>query len=563
MTIYLPKSVRSIGRLRTIAQVLARNGFAHLLQRVNLGRYVSLPARWRRLRPLETQDPSSVARRMVTVCEELGPTFVKLGQVLSSRPDLLPEYMLGELRHLQDRVEPFDTALARQFVEQDLGAPLEECFAEFDSAPLAAGSIAQAYQARTPQGRRVVVKVKRPGIEDVIELDVQLLTWLADALERFVPESRPFRPDMLVDEFRKTIRRELDFVSEAATLARFAQAFRDDPNVRIPDVVWELTGSRVLTMDYLRGQPLQKVIDAGNGPIDRHQLAQNLAQAFLRQYFELGMFHADPHPGNILVEAPTRIALIDFGMIGQLSEEMSGHLLTILIAVVNKEVDIVADTLDDMEALTAETDRRQLSRDLRGLLDKYYGLPLKRLKLPALFTEFTELVRANRVVLPRDLVMLGKSMVTVAGVGMQLDPELNLLELIRPRIRQMLRDRFAPDRLLRAAGVTGWHVLSLLRQMPRQLRDAVRRLARGQWEVHIRHQNLDHLASELDRSGNRLSFSIVIAAIIVSSSMILTSAGETTLLGIPIRAFGVLGYVFAGILGVGLVWAIWRSGKLS
>ena len=563
MNIYLPRSVRSLGRLRTIAQVLAGNGFEHLLQRVNLGRYVSLPMRWLRPRPLEKQDPSSVARRMVKVCEDLGPTFVKLGQMLSSRPDLLPEYVLGELRHLQDRVEPFDTGLARKLVEKDLGAPIEQCFAEFDQAPLAAGSIAQAYAARTPQGRRVVVKVKRPGIEDVIELDVQLLTWLADAVERFIPEARPFRPRMLVDEFQKTIRREMDFINEAATMARFAEAFRDDPNVQIAEVAWELTGPRVLTMDYLEGQPLQQIIDAGDGRIDRRQLAEGLAEAFFRQYFELGMFHADPHPGNILVQEPGRIALIDFGMIGQLSEETSACLLTMLIALANKEVDIVVDALDDMEALTTETDRRQLSRDLRELLDKYYGLPLRRLELPTIFAEFTELVRANGVVLPRDLVMLAKSMVIIAGVGMRLDPELNLLGLIRPRLFKMVRDRFSPERLARAAGVTGWHLLSMLRQMPRQLRDATRRLARGQWEIHIRHQNLDYLASELDRSGNRLSFSIVIAAIIVSSSMILTGSGDATLLGIPVRAFGVLGYVFAGVMAVGLVWAIWRSGKLS
>ncbi|UCG32538.1 MAG: AarF/ABC1/UbiB kinase family protein [Phycisphaerales bacterium] len=563
MYIYLPKSVRSIGRLRTIAQVLGTHGFEHLVQRVNLGRYVPLPGRWRRPRPLETQDPISVARRLVKVCEDLGPTFVKLGQVLSTRPDLLPDYVLVELRRLQDRVEPFSSDLARRVIEEDLGAPVERCFVQFDEAPMAAGSIAQAYGARTRDGRRVVVKVKRPGIESVIELDIQLLKWLADATERFIPEVGPFRPRMLIEEFEKTIRRELDFVNEAATMARFAEAFREDSNVRIADVIWELTGTRVLTMDYLEGLPLQQVIDAGDGRIDRSQLARTLSDAFLKQYFELGMFHGDPHPGNILIDEPLQVALIDFGMIGQLSEEMTGHFLTMLVAADNKEVDIVVDVLDDMEALPRQTDRRQLSRDLRELLEKYHGLPLKRLRLPTIFTELTEVVRANGVVLPRDLVMLGKSMVTIAGVGMQLDPDVNLLALIRPRVHKMILERFHPQRLMRAAGITGWHLLALARQMPRQLRDVTRRLARGQWEIHIRHQNLDYLASELDRSGNRLSFAIVIAAIIVSSSMILTGAGDATLLGLPIRAFGILGYVFAGILGAGLVWAIVRSGKLS
>jgi ubiquinone biosynthesis protein len=563
MYLHLPKSVRSIGRLRVIAQVLASQGFEHLLQRLNLGRFVPLPGRWLRPRPLEAQDPSSVARRLVKVCEDLGPTFVKLGQVLSTRPDLLPDYVLVELRRLQDRVEPFSSELARQEIEADLGAPVERCFVQFDETPMAAGSIAQAYRARTRDGRRVVVKVRRPGIESVIELDIQILKWLAEAMERFMPEVGPFRPRMLVEEFEKTIRRELDFVNEAATMARFAEAFREDSNVRIADVVWELTGTRVLTMDYLEGLSLQRIIDEGDSRIDRKRLAHIISDAFLKQYFELGMFHADPHPGNILVGEPMQVLLIDFGMIGQLSDEMSGYFLTMLLAADAREVDVVVDLLDDMEALTRQTDRRQLSRDLRELLDKYHGLPLQRLRLPTMYTELTAVVRANGVVLPRDLIMLGKSMVTIAGVGMQLDPEMNLLSLIRPRVHRMFLERFRPNRLIRAAGITGWHVMALARQMPRQLRSVTRRLARGQWEVHIRHQNLDHLANELDRSGNRLSFAIVIAAIIVSSSMILTGAGDATLLGVPIRAFGILGYMFAGLLGAGLVWAIFRSGKLS
>lgn len=563
MNLYVPKSVRSIGRLQTIARVLAGHGFEHLLQQLNLGRYISLPQRWKRARPLETQEPAAIGKRLVLVFQELGPTFVKLGQMLGSRPDLMPEHLVRELRRLQDRVEPFDDAIARGIIAEDLGSSVEECFAEFDATPMASGSIAQVYPARTRQGRRVVVKVKRPDIEETIARDMHLLSWLADAVERFVPESRPFRPCVLVDEFQKTIRREMDFVNEAATLARFAEAFREDPNVRVPDVLWELTGTRVLTMDYLDGTPMQEVLDTADERFDRSQVARNLIGAFFAQYFELGIFHGDPHPGNILVTEPARIGLIDFGMIGQIDDRLGGQILMILIGVVSKETDILVDTLDDLDALTPETDRTQLGRDLRDLLNKYSGLPLRRIELQTVFGEMNELVRNNGVVLPRAVILFFKSLVTLAGIATQLDPELNILSQLRPRLRGMVRDRFSPERLMRGAGVSGWHAFSLLKQMPRQLRDFMRRLERGQWKINVNHQNLEHLASELDRSGNRLSFSIVIAAIIISSSMILTSAQTATLLGVPVRAFGVVGYIFAGFMGVGLVWAIWRSGKLS
>ncbi len=563
MNMYLPKSVRSIARLQTIVRVLASQGFEHLLQQLNLGRYLSMPQRWVRARPLEAEEPAAVGRRLVRVCQELGPTFVKLGQMLSTRPDLVPEHVVQELRLLQDRVEPFETEIARKVIAEDLGIPLDECFEEFGPEPMASGSIAQAYRARTKQGRRVVVKVKRPDIEQTIEQDMVLLAWLADAIERFVPESRPFRPRMLVDEFQKSIRRELDFVNEAATLSRFSEAFRDNDAVRIPGVLWELTGSRVLTMDFLDGVSMQSVIDSPGAEFDRREIARNLTESFFIQYFDLGMFHADPHPGNLLVNAPATIGLIDFGLVGRIDDELRGQFLMIMIALVSKEIDILVDTLDDLDALTPETDHAQLERDFRDLLDKYFGLPLQRIEIQTLFGEVNELVRNNGVVLPRVMVLLFKSLVTLAGVARQLDPEMNVLGLIRPRLRGMIRDRINPERLFRGAGITGWHMVTLFKQMPRQLRDFMRRLSRGQWQVNVNHQNLDYLASELDRSGNRLSFSIVIAAIIISSSMVLISDRTETLLGVPVRAFGLLGYVFAGIMGVGLVWAIWRSGKLS
>ncbi len=564
MSPFLPRSVRTLGRLQTVAVVLTRNGFGHLVDLLNLSSHLPFSKRWRPATgPAERAETShSIGRRLALVCEDLGPTYVKLAQMMASRPDLLPPEIVVELRKLHDRVAPFDSAAARQIIEQDLGVRVADSFRQFDEEPFASGSIGQVYHAETADRRKVVVKVKRPGIDEAILLDMHILKWLARHLERALPDVAAYRPELIVDEFERTIARELDFVNEASATERFREAFGDDPDVIVPEVRWDLTGDRVLTLTWLTGEPVQRVIDDEDGDIDKSLLAKNLTDAFFRQFFELGIFHADPHPGNLLVSPPARVGLVDFGMIGQVDDELAGQLVVALLAAVNKEVDLIVDVLADLGATGAQTDRRLLSHGLRELLDKYYGLPLKRLELQTIFTELTDLVRRHDVALPRDFVLLGKSLVTVAGVALQLDPELNLLERIRPRVRQMLKKQLSPARLLRGAGMSAWHMINIVRTAPRQFRDALRGLSRGQWQLKVQHQNLIELAHELDRSSNRIAFSVVIAATIIGSSLLINAEG-VTVFGLPIHYLAVGGYVIAGVMGLWLVVAIIRSGKLS
>ena len=562
MSTFLPRSVRTIGRLQAVALVLTRHGFGHLVDTLNLSRYVPFLKRFRTGPAAGVESPHAIGHRLARVCEDLGPTYVKLAQTVASRPDLLPPEITAELRKLHDDVAPFATDVARKIIEEDLGTPVEEAFEHFTEPPLASGSIGQVYRAVTADGQQVVVKVLRPGIEEIILLDMHILKWLAERLERAVPDLAAYRPSLIVEEFDHTIQRELDFVNEAATTARFHAAFADDPTMLVPDVLWELTGTRVLTLTWIDGTPVQRLIDKPDPAIDNEQVAEHLTDAFLRQFFELGMFHADPHPGNLLISPPARIGLIDFGMVGQVDDELASQLAVILLATVNKEVDLIVDVLADLGAVGPEMDRRALCRSMRVLLEKYYGLPLKRLNLQTIFTEVAEVLRRNDVTLPRDFVLLGKSLVTVAGVGLQLHPELNLLERMRPRVSELLKDRLSPRRLLRLMGMSTWHILNIAKTGPRQLRDALRGLARGQWQINIRHQNLDTLANEVDRASNRMAFSIVIAATIMGSSMLVGVEG-TTLFGLPISYLAVAGYIAAGMMGLGLVVAILRSGKLS
>lgn len=566
----LPKSVRTIRRVQIIARVLTQHGFGHLVDSLHLERYVPLPKRWQQavLPSLEGEPEASIGRRIARVCEELGPTFVKLGQILSSRPDLVSSDIIAELVKLQDRVPPFPTDQARRIIEADLGMPISQCFTGFSDEPFASGSIAQVYRATTVAAVErpacsVVVKVKRPGIEDTIRLDMTILRWIGDVAERLVPELAVYHPKMIVDEFEQTMMRELDFVNEAATIARFAESIGEDPNFRVPTVFWDLTGTGVLTLEEMHGVSIQTLLSQPDPAIDRKQLADRLARGFVRQFFETGLFHADPHPGNLLVEPPAAIRLIDFGLTGRINDEMLGHLVMALMGAVNREPEIVVEVLADMDALGEQTDRAQLQRDFFELIEKYYGLPLHRFDMQTLFHEITGLIRRNDVSLPREFVLFGKALVAVGGICLQLDPEMDLLTLVKPRLVKLLAERVAPARLLKSAAMSGWHLLNFLKGFPSQLRDVSRRMARGKWQVNIRHQNLDFLASEIDRASNRLSFAVITAAIIIGSSWILASSSATAVLGVPTWSLGVIGYVLAGLMGLWLVIAIVRSGKLS
>ena len=561
------RSVRSLNRLRHIAQVLTRHGFGYIVAQINLARFVPVWMLRRKgaLKPVVAEEASAVGRRLTAVCAELGPTFIKLGQLVSTRPDIVPSEVLEELRTLQDDVPPFDTSIAMDTIAQELGRPVEECFASIGDRPVASASIGQVYRATARDATELMVKVRRPYIDRTIKLDMQLLHWLAESLESFMPELRIYRPTMLVGELEEMLTRELDYINEAATTSRFAAAFADDEGIFVPKVYWDLCGPRVLTLQTLHGVNVGTLLtrpEATDTRVDRCLVARRLADCYLKQIFELGVFHADPHPGNILVEPPAGVGLIDFGQVGTITDELMTQLIVMVYASVNREVDLVIDALADLGALGPETNRRQLHRALLVLIDKYHGLPLKRMDLGTLAGEFAEVVRSHDVVVQRDLLMLSKALSTVASVAGRLDPDLDLLELVRPRIKRALSERLSPAHLGRGAAVWGWHLFSLLRNAPAHLRDFVRGIRSGEWKLHVKHENVDRLIQELDRSSNRLAFSIVIAAIIIGSSVVFSAGPELRLFGFEVRYFGIIGYLIAGVLGLGLTWAIFRSGRL-
>lgn len=556
------RTLRSSQRLATILSVLARHGFGHLAVRLRLGRFLPFRQRFRRLQTetVEADNPRLMAERLVRVLEDLGPTFVKLGQSLASRPDLLSPDFQGPLRKLHDRVRPFEFEEARQMIERDLGARLETLFSDVEKEPLACGSIGQVHRATTIDGEAVILKIKRPGIERVILNDMSLLRILAALIEKHIPEYRVYQPQLLVDEFSRTIHRELDFISEASITSRFYETFRRNPHISTPRVFWEYCSHNVLTLERLEGRPVSFDMPLDGGGLHRKALADHLLDAFMVQYFELGIFHADPHPGNLLIQPPSGWAILDFGQVGRLDREMRSRLTMILIAATRREIDLAMDILEDLGTVTADVDRAQLKKDLETVLDKYYGTPLKHIHLSSLFEEIVGLARTHKMILPRDFVLLGKSLTNAGGIALLLDPDASPVSYVQPRLRRLVMDQLAPGRLARGAAVSLYGLLSVLKQAPQAARRIMRNLSRGQMRVIFQHDGLTEFINELDRTGNRIAFSLITGSMILGSAMLM-NARIQPLIG-EVSVLGLAGFILAGICGLWLLYSIFRSGRL-
>lgn len=554
-------TLRSSHRLGQILSVLVRHGFGHLVVSLRLERLV--PFRKKLAHPAGAnprEDLTVIAKRAADALEDLGPTYVKLGQAMASRPDLLPQEFLDAFRRLQDKCRPFEFAEVRRTIEHSLGAALEETFPQFETTPFASGSIAQAHYATTADGTEVVVKVRRPGIERTVANDVALLRTLADLLERHAPEYRMYRPRMLVDEFEHTLGQELDFVNEAAITSRFHETFAEDPTIRTPKVFWDQSAADVLTLQRLKGAAIGPGTDYEALGVNRQAAARHLLDAFFRQFFEIGLFHADPHPGNLMIRPPSSWSLVDFGQVGRMDEEMRSRLAMLLTAATNRDLDLVVDILDDLETLPEEIDRSHLKGNLAALLDKYYGLPIKRMRIGTVFEEVVSLARQHRVVLPRSFVLLGKSLATVGGTAMGLDPECAPIEIIEPKLRELLRRTISPGRMARSLGTNAYHLGNMLYHGPQMVRRVMRNLMRGKTRIIFHHDGLSHFIQELDRSSNRIAFSVVTAAIILGSSIIIRADvgpkwGDVSWLGLG-------GFVIAAMSGLWLIISIFRSGQL-
>lgn len=556
----LTRTYRNIKRYRKILTILLRYGFDDVLDRLKIDYYIQLGKKIIPKFKAQELETITTAQRLRLALEELGPTFIKLGQMLSVRPDLVPASFINEFQKLQDEVPPFSAAQAKEAIETQLGHSVEQLFSSFDEAPLAAASIAQVHRAVTKDNEQVVIKIQRPNIQSVIETDLNILFDLAGLIKRHIPESELYNPTGIVQEFAKTIRGELDFIREGRNIDRFRRNFEDDNTVFVTKVYWELTTERVLTMEFIDGIKISELDKLEKAGLDRKIIAYNGAQSILKQVFDHGFFHADPHPGNIFVLPNNVIAPLDYGMMGSLDEELMETVGNLLTAIVNKDVNKIIRAFTDIGIIENTLDVRGLKLDLTDFLDRYYQVPFSQLDIGKILSELTEIIRKHRIKLPSDLTLMGKTLVTEEGVGRILDPDFDIITMAKPYVEKLMVRKLDPRRHLKEFAATLDDISRLFKILPSEFRAIITKIKKGELNIKIEHHGLDHLILELDKASNRLSFSMIISALIIGSSLIVRLDKGPQVFGFPV--FGILGYLIAAVLGLWLVIAIIRSGKL-
>jgi len=551
-------TVRDLGRLQEIAAVLIRYGFGDLVRRIGLADVLERAGRLLHWGDDTQRQPMTAPMRVRRAMQELGPTFVKLGQVLATRVDLFPPDWIAEFSELQNAVPALPYAQIHAQLQRDLGGEPAAVFAWLDETPMAAASLAQAHRARLHDGREVVLKVRRPGIRDVVEADLRLLARLAEVFEARLPDLRRYRPAEVVQQFTTSLRRELDFAAECRNAERIARDFAGRDDILIPAVHWQWTCESLNVQDFVDGIAGRDLAGVDAAGLDRVMLARRGADIVLKMVLQDGCFHADPHPGNIIYLRDGRIGVIDFGMIGTLSESRRFQVSQLLHGLVEQEPEAVADILLDWAGGVA-VDEGRLQQDISQFVDRYRGVPLKDLRIGLMLSDITQLLRSYNLTLPADLALMIKAFLTLEGMGRQLDPEFDMASAARPFLEQVVLQRYAPRALLKRGRRSLLGMIDLAGELPRDLRRLVQAARRGRLQLKVETSALKGFGDQVNQAANRLVVGIVTAALIIGSSIVMHSVG-----GISSRwllVLGVGGFVGAALCGVWILFSIWRSGR--
>jgi ubiquinone biosynthesis protein len=550
---------RKIGRLSEIAQVAVRHGFGYFFERHKLTDLLPWTAR---VEP--APDPavgSDRGRHLREMLDELGPTFVKFGQLLSTRPDVVPPDIVAELRSLQDDVSPFPFAQVRHVVEEELGLTLEQAFVSFDETPIAAASIGQVHRATLPNGDEVVVKVQRPNAPRQVESDLALLYQAARLIRERVRALDFIDVNELVDEFARFIRQELDYKLEARHAETFRRDFEGSDDVVVPKVYWDYSGARMLTLQYLEGVQLAD-LDLASTPLEeRRELAYRVTQTWMEMIFRNGFFHADPHPANVLVLAGGRIGLVDFGLVGKLTDDDMARLTALFVDAATENVDALPRRLAELGVRYPKEREEEFAAALRELFYRYYGASLAEIDPIQVIREGFALIYSMNLRLPTRFVLLDKAIATLGSVGVELYPDFNVFEVARPYARELMVERFSPARLALLAHRRGRDLFQIANELPYQVHDVLQEIRDGQIEVGFVHKGLDEFMHKLDVVFNRLVVALVVAAGLLGSSVIgILATDGPQIFGI--HFLSVLGFMVSGVLGAWLLWGVLRSGRI-
>lgn len=551
--------MRDLSRMREIAGIMMRYGWGDLIKRLGLmdgamGMASSL------LRPRAALEimhlPPEVRVRMAI--QELGPTFVKLGQVLATRADIFPPQWVAEFSRLQDQVPPvpFDELLPE--LEKALGKSPFDVFVDLQTEAIAGASIAQVHYARLQDGTPVVLKIRRPNTRDKIDADLRLLSHLGRLIESEMPEMRRFQPGKIVGQFSKSLRKELDLAAEGRNTDRFLRNFEDDARVIFAKVHWEYTSEDLLVMERIDGIPGNDMARAQAAGMNLRSLASLGADTVLKMVLIDGFFHADPHPGNVFFLPGNKLAIIDCGMVGRITAERRDQIANLLASLVSRDYDTILNILIAW-AGDVQINEAKLAMDLDEFFFNYENASLRQISFGKMLSDLTTVMRENHLSVPPDLAMLFKTLITLEGLGRQLDPDFQIVEHLTPFVRQVIVDRYKPSVLLKRGQRGVKDAVSLLATAPRDFARMIRDIRRGRVKIEFDLKRLDHFGHQIDHSTNRLTLGLLTSALIIGSSIVMTVKGGPTLLGLP--AFGFLGFFVASLFGLVLMISIWRSSR--
>ncbi|TVQ25199.1 MAG: hypothetical protein EA383_08710 [Spirochaetaceae bacterium] len=550
----LQRSIRYSRRFQDLVSVLARYGLADLLKLIKVDRSFRRVRRLLKKVHIDVPPETSRWERLRLALEELGPTFIKFGQLLSNRNDILPAELIRELESLQDRVPPFPVEDVHRTIQRDLGRPVQDVFKSFDDVAVASASIAQVHKAQLHDGTVVAVKVQRPGLRDLVDTDLDILMGLARLVEAYVRSSRLLNPTGFVQEFRERLFEELDFSLEAQSIRRFTVMFAKSKDVRVPVVYRDLCSERIVTMEYIEGTRMTEVIRSHDGRFDKKELARKGANIMLEQVYLHGFFHGDPHPGNLMVLPGNVICFLDFGAMGRLRPRERQALNETVLGLVDMDTVRVTDALLDLTEGDPALNRARLEDAVFDLIDEYSSASLEDLDLGTLFQQLVGLAVSFGLRVPTRLLVMIKATITIEGVGRNLDPEFQPIELLKTFARRIVLERLRPERLAKDAATTGLDLIETLRTLPRDAQDLIGKARSGKLSLGFKVEGLDPLMHTLDAISFRLVFGIVLAALMIASALI-TQAGLPPTWN-DLSVIGLGGFLVSGLLGMGFVFSL-------
>ena len=556
----ISRTYRHLSRYRQILAILFKYGFGDLVELLRIEQYVEVGLQLISRKRRDRIERFSRAERVRMALEELGPTYIKLGQVLSTRPDLIPVDFINELSKLQDDVSPCPLSDVCGVIASELGHPPDDVFESFEETPLASASIGQVYRARLKDGEAVAVKVQRPGIRKIIEVDLEIMLHLATLMERHLEELAIHRPVRIVEEFAKVIEREIDYTIEATNMERVAREFLDDPTIYVPKVFRETTTARVLTMEYVEGIKVSQIDALERAGLDRKVITIRGANFYLKQIFNQGFFHADPHPGNIFVLSDNVICLLDFGMVGSVDRQTREEFVDLVDSVINQHENRVCQILLKLAVWDEEPDMQSLEKDVATFMGQHLHKPLKEIRIGKLLQDLLEIASRHRLGIPPDLFLMMKALGTIEGVALSLDPDFDMTAQTEPFIERVKLARFFPHRIAGDVFRIAGDLLQFTRQFPREVLEISRLIRQKKLTVKLDHQGLEDMLATHDRISNRISFSIIIASLIIGSALIVISGTPPFVYGISL--IGIILFLAAAVMGIWLLVAILRKGRL-